>query len=183
MNNRRSTNRDNQASQDRDALSQLCLACGICCNGVLFKDVVLQLQDDDRQWPKLASIVRGRQRRLAQPCPALGAGNVCRIYAERPTDCRHFECLLYKAVQAGRLKSEAARTVIQTALKRAERVRKLLTAMGNHDTGRALSLRFKATRRQCEAGHFDDAATDIFGELTLAVHDLNVLLQEAFYPG
>jgi hypothetical protein len=34
-----------------------------------------------------------------------------------------------------------------------------------------------------ESSELDDESADCFGELTLAVHDLNLLLSGAFYPG
>ena len=46
-----------------------------------------------------------------------------------------------------------------------------------------LSVRFRRTVKRMEAGVLDDETADRYGELTLAVHDLNVLLAQAFYPG
>ena len=180
---------------------QLCLACGLCCNGVLFKDVELQPGDNAehlrsfglpvrearRVWRKsgrsLHSKPETRNPKFPQPCAALCAGNRCRIYAGRPARCREFECALFKSVAAGETELAAALKTIRATRLRADQVRRLLRALGDADEHLALSLRFKRTRRRLEAGGFDDASADAFGELTLAVHALNVLLGSRFYPG
>ena len=180
---------------------QLCLACGLCCNGVLFKDVELQPGDDKEHLRSLGLPVREPRRvvrksgrslhskpeiripKFPQPCAALCAGNRCRIYAERPARCREFECALFKSVAAGETELAAALKIIHATRQRADQVRRLLRALGDTDEQLALSLRFKRTRRRLEAGGFDDASADAFGELTLAVHALNVLLSSRFYPG
>jgi hypothetical protein len=47
----------------------------------------------------------------------------------------------------------------------------------------ALSIRFRRTARRLEEVGLDAQAADTYGRLTLAMHDLNLLLSEAFYPG
>jgi hypothetical protein len=180
---------------------QLCLACGLCCNGVLFKDVELQPGDGAERLSALGlplrnarSVPRPSKRsprskpgppklKLAQPCVALCAGNECRVYLQRPTRCRQFECALFKSVAAGETELPAALKTVQAARQRADRVRHLLRTLGDADEHLALSLRFRRTRRRLEARGLNDGSADTFSELTLAVHALNVLLSSRFYPG
>jgi hypothetical protein len=119
--------------------------------------------------------------RFPQPCAALN-GCICRIYADRPARCRQFECALLKAVQAGVTEPSAALRAIRDARQRAERVRCLLRDLGDVDETLALSLRFKRTKKRFESSPPDDDTAEVFGQLTLAVHDLNLLLREKFYP-
>ncbi len=171
---------------------QLCLSCGLCCNGVIFADVHLQAGDDAGRLRELGLPLCGARKRtkmsesaalkFAQPCAALN-GCACRIYPERPTYCRHFECLLLKGVKSGKVQRDAAVKIIREAQKRAERVRRLLRALGNKDEQVALSVRFRRTKRSVSRANLDKNTAAIYGELTLAVHDLNCLLSEAFYPG
>jgi Fe-S-cluster containining protein len=168
---------------------QLCLACGLCCNGVLFKDVELQPGDDAGKLKSLGLPLRNRQSaignpqsKLPQPCAALCGDNRCRIYAERPVRCRQFECALFKSVAAGETPVAAALGTIRLARQRAERVRTLLRALGDTDEHVALSLRFKRLRRRIESASPDDATAERYADLTMAVQDLNHLLAQAFYP-
>ena len=164
------------------AVAQLCPQCAMCCNGVLFKDVELQPGDSATILRTLGlPVSKGRVQKFPQPCAAL-EGCSCRIYADRPARCREFECALLKSVAAGETEVPAAFRGIREAQKRAEKVRRQLRASGDVDESLALSLRFKRTKRRLESDAIDEAAADTFGELTLAVHDLNLLLREKFYP-
>jgi len=154
---------------------------------VIFADVRLQPSDEAPKLkklglPLLASRPAAAGARFPQPCAAL-EGCRCRIYGDRPTYCREFECLLLKRVQAEQMDAAAALSLIRTARARAEKVRCLLAALGDNDQKIALSLRFQRMSRQLERITKDDAATDLFSQLTLAVHDLNLLIGQEFYPG
>jgi Fe-S-cluster containining protein len=172
------------------AVAQLCPECALCCNGVLFKDVELQPGDDAEKLESLGlpiSETKTRKspivnRKFPQPCAAL-TGCRCRIYADRPARCRQFECALLKSVHAGETEVAVALRVIRRTRQRADQVRALLREIGDVDEALALSLRFKRTRRRVEASPPDDASAEIFSRLTLAVHDLNLLLSGKFYPG
>lgn len=167
--------------------NSLCLVCGLCCNGVIFADVQLQSADDARELRALGLAFLPNQKskpenqKFRQPCAAF-EGCRCRIYAERPRYCREFECLLLKSVKAGRIKSTEAQRVIRSALRCVKKVKRLLRELGDTDDTVALAKRFRRTKRRLESGPLNDAAAQIFGELSLAFHDLNVLLSESFYP-
>ena len=47
----------------------------------------------------------------------------------------------------------------------------------------ALSPRFRKVKKRMESGALNEESADTFAALTLALHDLNVLLSESFYPG
>jgi uncharacterized protein len=159
----------------------------LCCNGVIFADLQLQASDDADRLRSLGlpvSAPRGpvKAHRLPQPCAAHG-GDRCRIYAERPEYCRQFECALLKSVQAGRTKPAQALRLIRTAHNRAERVRRLLRALGDRDEHLALSVRFRRATRRLKATDLNQEAAHLYGRLTLAVHELNLVVHETFYPG
>ena len=58
----------------------------------------------------------------------------------------------------------------------------LLRELGDTDENIALNNRFRRVQRRLESGPLDNESATKFGDLTLAVHDLNVLLSESFYP-
>jgi Fe-S-cluster containining protein len=164
----------------------LCLTCGLCCDGVIFADVQLQPRDNAMRlesfgFPLTGRIGKQNCRKFPQPCVAFD-GCRCRIYPDRPTYCRDFECLLLKKVQASRLSFDAARRIIDRARKRADRVRQLLRKLGDTDEQLALATRFRHTQQRLERLASDDSSADLYGDLTLAVHDLNQIITDAFYP-
>ena len=164
--------------------ARLCLTCGMCCNGVLFRDVELQPGDDAERLATLGLPIERlkTKSRFPQPCAALGEDCRCRIYAERPQRCQQFDCALLQSAVAEKISVPSALSIIQQAHRRAEKVRRFLRVLGDQDEHIALSLRFKRTRRRMESGEIDSDTAEAFGELTLAVHSLNVLLSARFYP-
>ena len=171
------------SSDKHPAPESLCLKCGLCCNGVIFADVKLQARDDSQRLRTLGLPLASSGRRdlkFSQPCSAFD-GCRCRIYAERPRYCRDFECILLKNVIAGRLTYGAALQTVRSATEKVDAVRDLLRALGDNDEQLAIAARFRKMTAEFEREPLQDERADLYGRLTLAVHDLNCLLSEAFY--
>ena len=165
--------------------SDLCCSCGLCCDGTLFSKVRLAPTDPVAPLESAGlRIVPGPD--FAQPCVALGANCRCRVYADRPPQCRKFECRLLQAVTAGERPATEAAALIQAARSQAHRVRQGLQQLGNHANERALSLRYQETERRFRAGELGsledrDETAAAFAELTLAVYRLQAMLRKDFY--
>ena len=165
---------------------QLCLACGLCCDGTLFNHVKLGPRDDVSKlkalgMPVAISRAQTPVTHFRQPCAALCADRICRVYADRPLQCRSFECGVFKAAAAGRIEFPVALRLVKSARRQADHLRRLLRALGDTEEHRALSERFRRTQRRMESGSADPAAADTFAELSLAMHSLNLLAHEEFY--
>jgi len=132
-----------------DSVSQLCPACGFCCNGGLFGDVELQRGDDAQRLGSLGLelLRKGRKIVFAQPCACFDRKH-CGIYADRPVQCRAFECRVLQRVQAGKQTISAALRVIRLARRQAEAVRKLIHALGHADETIPLNERYAAVLAQ-----------------------------------
>jgi Fe-S-cluster containining protein len=178
----------NARSKSSEAvIEELCPTCGLCCNGVIFANLALQPSDSAARLRSLGVPVCNshsalRPPHLTQPCAAFD-GCRCRVYADRPKYCRQFECVLLKSVKAGHTEPAAALRIIRTARERADKVLRLLRALGDTDEKLPLSGRFRRTSKRLQEQELDEETADTCGQLTLAVHDLNLLLGDAFYPG
>ncbi len=194
--------------QKQDSMEQrLCLSCGLCCNGVIFADVQLETADDPARLLRLGlplsnlqdhnrerrstplqiksaglAVLKSTVLKFPQPCTAL-EGCSCRIYPERPTYCRQFECLLLKNAKDGLIHPSEALGFIRQARERAGKVRRLLNSLGDTAEHHPLSIRFRRTSARMQKTALDEQTAERYAELTLAVHDLNCLLNDAFYPG
>jgi Fe-S-cluster containining protein len=169
------------SSQQTNSIATLCPHCALCCNGVLFADVRLQAEDDA---PRLAALgvtleTRGKLARFSQPCSCL-EGKLCRIYEDRPTRCRTFECRVLQRVQAGEVTERAALKSIQDALRRAEKVRGILRELGDTDESVPLSRRYQRMMRQPIDLSADPRLIDLRGELMMAVSELVTVLEQEF---
>lgn len=167
----------------------LCLACGMCCNGVIFARGQLQPEDDPARLkllglkllPSRGSEANGKGK-FAQPCAAFD-GCRCRLYADRPTYCREFDCALLRGVRRREISAKEALRIVRRARRRVETINGLLRELGDSDGSSPLSARFRRVQRRVEASVVDAGTARVFGELTVAMHRLNRLLSERFYPG
>ncbi len=181
------------------AAEDLCLACGMCCNGIIFADVQLQPGDkaselkhlglriiSSRAKPNRETVTVGNvpagKLKFCQPCTAFD-GSKCKIYENRPAYCRGFECLLLNRFREGRTTGPAAMRQIRKAKAQAEQVWGLLRELGDTDEHLPAAARFRRTSERLEAIGMERDSARTYGELTVAVHELNVLLSTVFYPG
>ena len=171
--------------KDPDA-QELCAACGFCCNGVIFANVKLQPGDNAARLLKLGLPLKraaaGAAMRFSQPCAA-HAGCRCNVYRDRPAYCRQFDCLLLESVKAGSVDSHSALRVIRQAQRQVAEVRKLLVELGETQDQKPLRARFRQVCRRLEGSPCGTEEARVFGRLTLAIHNLNLLLGERFYSG
>ena len=80
------------------ATDGLCLRCGMCCDGTLFRYVELRPPDDRAALKRAGLEIRSFRRstagqsvvgqRFPQPCAALDPQCRCQVYADRPASCR-----------------------------------------------------------------------------------------------
>lgn len=82
--------------------SSLCLACGLCCQGVVFSGVrLLESEVEWAQKKRLDVIAYPGGHAFRQPCPILREETKCAAYEERPARCREFECKTLVAFAKG----------------------------------------------------------------------------------
>ena len=101
----------------------LCLRCGFCCDGTLFKKVQLEEQDAAAKLP-LFQITCEEEGYFffQQPCIAFDQVKGCRIYDVRPVKCRKFSCKLLSLLRNKEL-------VLEQAIDLTERTRQLKNAL------------------------------------------------------
>jgi hypothetical protein len=165
---------------------QLCLACGLCCDGTLFDNVALQPGDDAERLKASGlpvTVSRGREpvTRFPQPCAALCKDRSCSVYSHRPMQCRTYECMVFKEAEAGRLDLAAALRLVKNSRRQADRVRRLLRQLGDADEQRSLGERFHRMQERMESAASDQSALALFAELTQAMHRLKLVAHARFF--
>jgi hypothetical protein len=164
------------------AIESLCPTCNLCCNGVLFADVELQIGDDpERLKPHGIKLRRkGRKKCFSQPCVALQDDGMCSAYKDRPGMCRDFECGLLLRVAGGDLSVQGATKRIRKAQRLVRKVRQLLELLGNHNVELALTKRYQAVMMEPIDMAGDEELVDARGELMLTVQELMDLASREF---
>jgi hypothetical protein len=86
--------------------SELCLQCGLCCDGTLFTEI--KMDDDERAYVESLGLVPqvapdGALTGPPQPCPAFRDG-CCSLYeVGRPQTCGSYACGLLVSYTSGRV--------------------------------------------------------------------------------
>ena len=169
-----------------DSLEDLCLACGLCCDGTLFDLVKLEATDDARTLKALGlpvTVSRGKNpvARFPQPCSALCENRTCRLYKDRPWQCRVFECGVFKEAKAGKIGIPAALKQVRLARRRADKIRKMLRELGDTDEHLGLGERFHRTSERLESGRTDAESAAKYADLSLAIHQFKLQAHDRFY--
>lgn len=169
-----------------ESIQELCLACGLCCDGTLFDLVKLEGSDDARRLKALGLPVttsRGKTpiARFPQPCVALCQDRTCRLYADRPWQCRVFECGVFKEAKAGRVTFATALRTVKQARRRADKIRQMLRELGDTDEHLGLGERFHRTSERLESGQTDPETGAKYADLSLAVHQFKLQAHDKFY--
>ena len=163
------------------AASRLCSECGLCCNGVMFHTVRLQPTDSPKMLAALGLKLKRKKgaNYILQPCPAF-CGSHCSIYESRPERCRLFECQQLKRVASGEITEATALERIREVQLRVGQLEELLQKSGSTNSKRPLSKRCeKATAEPLDESS-DPAALELRGRLTLAMRELDTLLDREF---
>jgi uncharacterized protein len=120
---------------DEGLTQSLCLSCGLCCDGTLFSQVLLNPSDDILAFTAkgLQISVEGGTRALKQPCSA-HKGCACTVYADRPSTCRAYQCVLLKRIGRNEISHDAALGVIRETISLRNHVREqMLGASGDSE--------------------------------------------------
>jgi uncharacterized protein len=125
-----------RGEQERSAL---CLACGLCCQGVLHDLVPLDEDELDRAAALHLPVVESPLRLAFRlPCPRLEERR-CTVYLERPRTCATYACESLRAYGAGEIDEGEALGRIQAVREQSARVAALGDGPGRAEATGELS--------------------------------------------
>lgn len=112
--------------------SQLCVSCGLCCDGTIFERVPVLDDDDPSHLRQRGVRFDAKDEYWLLPCAAL-EGRTCSIYSCRLGVCRTYRCPLLERHENGEIPlAEALKIVARTvALKTS--VRAAFTAVDDEE--------------------------------------------------
>lgn len=103
-------------------LSELCLACGLCCDGSLFKHVRVTAAEREQLVPLGIAVAAKRGADfMALPCGKLD-GRACTIYGARPGGCRRFVCAIGRRLEQKEAAGDEALRVVRELQARVARL-------------------------------------------------------------
>ena len=125
---------------------ELCLLCGLCCDGSLFGMARVGMNDDrdalEKNW-FVTMEEKGKQWFL-QPCPNY-RDEECRIYdcTAKPFICNHFKCVLLAACRNGEMAWGEAKAIIKNTKEMIRSVKSGLGPSGREDAPPSFNERLK----------------------------------------
>lgn len=108
------------------SLSELCLDCGLCCDGTLFRQVTVTAAEREALASLGIGVGRKRDRDVMWlPCGKLN-GKCCTIYEARPGGCRAFVCALGARLTRNEVSLDDAKAQVREMLARLAALREVL---------------------------------------------------------
>jgi uncharacterized protein len=151
-------------------LSALCLRCGLCCDGTLFRHVEIQATERERLEALGLPCADNRKREvMLLPCGKL-EGKCCSIYEQRPQGCRAFVCALGRRLVAKELGVAEAEATVDEMLARLDALRAVFPEAGTEPI-----LRYARAR-------ISDPTTRVTDDQLAAFKRVEELRYAAFVP-
>jgi Fe-S-cluster containining protein len=168
-------------AQKQENVAALCSKCGLCCNGVLFGDVELTRRDNEAELRAFGLQMgkKGANVAFLQPCSCLH-GTLCKIYPNRPVNCRTFECRLLQQAHAGEVSRPAALRTIRKTRALVKRALIILRKLEEHSEHLPLNRRFAAVLTKPIDLSDEPAVLKRRARLMKTIDELSGLLAEKF---
>jgi len=94
--------------------SDLCLDCGLCCNGTLWPGVFVEESKHHLfKWVEKREVNFGFVMHEPEGCEQLDNCNLCRIYENRPSKCKEYTCGVLEEVKRNDISFEYAKLLIK----------------------------------------------------------------------
>ncbi|MFT3711069.1 MAG: YkgJ family cysteine cluster protein [Archangium sp.] len=138
----------------------LCLSCGLCCDGTMFR--VVKLHEGEAERLRSRVKLTEDKSHIPQRCSALRGDLCCGVYEDRPKICRAFRCLALAGLDSGRMTAAESQELIDETLGRR---RALADAYGIDDVHEAVAR----ARREDEAGTLSGEAEVALSRLRRAL--------------
>lgn len=156
--------------------SDLCIDCGLCCNGALFSNAKAEAPEVARieSWGLTVDTFEGRLG-FHLPCPRLD-GTRCTIYQDRFTICRSFKCKLLNRYVAEETSLDEAQAIVAKAKQL------LAEAVAEHPDAAIASSRIKLVARFADWASLTDPAERLrAGRILLRLWTAHHYFERWFY--
>ncbi len=115
--------------------SDLCLSCGLCCDGAIFDQAGLEPGELGLAAEGLELVEQDGRTFFRLGCPCLN-GTACQIYGRRPAICSAFRCPLLRRLDSGDIDLPGALATVGEARRLADRADRLNDRTENRSNAR-----------------------------------------------
>jgi Fe-S-cluster containining protein len=159
-------------------LLNICLACGICCDGTLIGFVELNREEIPRLKEIMEIEAEDDKGFFLQPCKKYCDG--CTIYSKRPKQCGAFECGLLKSFEQNELDYETAIDIISLVKQKKSAIEKRLELLDIELKSESFHFKMAELKNLLQKKTNNKSLTQSHLELIYEVERLDSLLSEKF---
>lgn len=158
--------------------TNICLSCGICCDGTLIGFVQL----DQKEIPEIRAIMdieeENGQGLFLHPCKKYCDG--CMVYSRRPKQCASFECGLLKSVEKRELAFNSAVEIINVVKQKKIVIEEKLKVFQIELQSRSFYFKMVELEKILQQEKADSLLTPNHRHLLLEIQHLDRLLLKNF---
>ena len=159
--------------------TNICLSCGLCCDGTLIGFVQLE-SEELSPVRKLMEIEKtGENGMFFLPCNELGC-NGCNIYSQRPKACRNFECGVLKSVEKKELTFDKATEVIDVVKQKKIAIEKQIVKLQIELQSKSFHFKMLELKKLFRKDKSELFLSENHQELKLKLSELEKLLSKSF---
>lgn len=157
--------------------TNICLPCGLCCDGTLIGFVQLE----HKEVPRLRALMEIEEGHgegfILHPCKSF-CGE-CTIYDDRPKQCDHFKCGLLKSVEKGELAFNSAVETIHETKEMKTAIERKVEALGIELKSPSFYFKMNELEKLYRKNAVHSRSAE-FRELMADIAELNRLLVHKF---
>jgi len=161
-----------------DDVSNICLSCGLCCDGTLIGFVHL----DGDEIPAVKEVMdieeADGQGFFLHPCKKYCDG--CTIYDQRPKQCGKFKCGLLNSVEQKELDFDSAVETISVVKQKKDAIVQKLAALPFELKSGSFYFQMVELKKVLEKAKSASALTQTHRDLTTDLEQLDMLLLSKF---
>ena len=159
--------------------TNICLSCGLCCDGTLIGFVQLE-SEELSSVRKLMEIEETEENGMFfLPCNKLGC-NGCNIYSQRPKACRNFECGVLKSVEKKELSFDKATEVIAVVKQKKIAIEKHVATLQIELQSKSFHFKMLELKKLLRKDKSELSLSQSHQELKLELEELEKLLTKSF---
>ena len=156
----------------------ICLACGICCDGTLIGFVEVEAAEFSRLKGVLEIEESDEIGFFLHPCEKFC--EKCTIYDQRPKQCGLFECKVLKSYEQGEMDFKTATNIIESVIEKKVAIQEKLVALDMKLKSGSFCFKMMEIKNLLAAGNTKMIRTNKHDDLMLDIEELNDVVMKHF---
>lgn len=157
----------------------ICLPCGLCCDGTIIGFVQLDSEELSSIRQLMDIEERDENGMFFLPCNKFGC-NGCTIYSQRPKACRNFECGVLKSFEKKELSFDKAIEVIDVVKQKKISIEKQVATLQIELQSKSFHFKMLELKKMFRKDKSELYSSQNHQELMLELRELDKLLSNSF---